>query len=210
MEEMKKYSEWRPIFEKLNDVRVLDDDGGMQVERDGKTDSLMSRKEAWNYFLHNTISGITTKNIEMSKAIEYEIKGLKCDNPECDFVDLEIPFSEYESYVNKPCPKCGQPLLTEEDYGSAMLVTRMVDNLNKYLPPTPEGAKIGHMFMQMKGDGSVEFENSSDVGGNTVKCDKCENFNNMMGMLIMGIECKRCVQCISTEECLTKKSIEED
>lgn len=38
--------------------------------------------------------------------------GLKCDNPKCDFVDMSIAMENYEAWVNKPCPKCGESLLT--------------------------------------------------------------------------------------------------
>jgi ssDNA-binding Zn-finger/Zn-ribbon topoisomerase 1 len=62
------------------------------------------------------------RRITMDKAIEYEIKGLKCDNPECDFVDMNIPFEEYESYVNKPCPKCGHPLILKKQNHLQLIV----------------------------------------------------------------------------------------
>ena len=35
------------------------------------------------------------------------IKGLKCDNPNCDYVYPDIPREKYESYIGYPCPKCG-------------------------------------------------------------------------------------------------------
>lgn len=44
------------------------------------------------------------------------IKGLKCDNPNCDYKDDSISFSEYEKHVNSKCPKCGMVLLTEKEY----------------------------------------------------------------------------------------------
>ncbi len=33
------------------------------------------------------------------------IKGIKCDNPNCDFRDESVGFEVYEKYLNKPCPK---------------------------------------------------------------------------------------------------------
>jgi len=44
------------------------------------------------------------------------ITGLKCDNPECDWEDMSIPYSEYPERVNTKCPKCGTIVLTEEEY----------------------------------------------------------------------------------------------
>lgn len=42
--------------------------------------------------------------------------GLKCDNPDCDWLNPNISFEEYESYIGRPCPKCGWNLLTEKTY----------------------------------------------------------------------------------------------
>lgn len=48
--------------------------------------------------------------------------GLKCDNPSCDFVDMSITIEDYDNWVNKPCPKCGANLLTEEDYDAVKMM----------------------------------------------------------------------------------------
>lgn len=45
-----------------------------------------------------------------------EAGGIKCDNPECDYRDDTVKMEDWESYVNKPCPECGENLFTEEDY----------------------------------------------------------------------------------------------
>lgn len=39
---------------------------------------------------------------------------LKCDNPVCDHT--EVVNGPHEAYINKPCPSCGENLLTLEDY----------------------------------------------------------------------------------------------
>ena len=58
-----------------------------------------------------------------------------CDNPDCDFVvvnetgDANINSVEY---VNKPCPKCGQNLLTERDYEDYMKFIKYVNFINKW------------------------------------------------------------------------------
>jgi hypothetical protein len=46
----------------------------------------------------------------------YRITGIKCDNPKCDFVDKSVTSDDYELWLNKPCPKCGENLLTEDDF----------------------------------------------------------------------------------------------
>lgn len=48
--------------------------------------------------------------------IEMSNHGVKCDNSGCDFVVSFEAFEEYEQFINKPCPKCGENLLTQEDY----------------------------------------------------------------------------------------------
>lgn len=46
--------------------------------------------------------------------VEVITHGLECDN--CDWSDETIPMSDYQSWINAPCPKCGENLLTQEDY----------------------------------------------------------------------------------------------
>ena len=42
--------------------------------------------------------------------------GIKCDNPLCDYVNKDVHITDYIDYINKPCPCCGENLLTEEVY----------------------------------------------------------------------------------------------
>ena len=41
-----------------------------------------------------------------------QVKGLKCDNPSCDWSNMLVSFEEFENWVGKPCPKCGEVVLT--------------------------------------------------------------------------------------------------
>jgi len=52
--------------------------------------------------------------MEDNKNIMVEQGGIQCDA--CDWKD-DTPLStkELEAYLNKPCPKCGENLLTEDD-----------------------------------------------------------------------------------------------
>ena len=45
--------------------------------------------------------------------------GIKCDNTECDYLDLSVKFEEYPNWIDKPCPKCGTNLLTQSQYDEA-------------------------------------------------------------------------------------------
>ena len=66
--------------------------------------------------------------------VELNISGLKCDNPNCDYNDPSVPFSDYEKSVNKPCPKCGDNLLTQDDYNQTLQMVQAVELLNKMTP----------------------------------------------------------------------------
>lgn len=60
--------------------------------------------------------------------IEVKTTGIQCDY--CDWKDETIPFSDLKDWINKPCPKCGENLLTEEDFNNAMQLMATVNFLN--------------------------------------------------------------------------------
>jgi hypothetical protein len=66
----------------------------------------------------------------MKQNIQLLESGLKCDNPKCDWEDRTIPHSDYEKCIDKPCPKCGENILTKEDYSNAKLFHSVVDLVN--------------------------------------------------------------------------------
>jgi ssDNA-binding Zn-finger/Zn-ribbon topoisomerase 1 len=71
----------------------------------------------------------------MRKLIERaQQSAIVCDNPICDYT---LPYTEENeknlgSYVNVTCPKCGDVLLTEEDYEMHLKIVKYVNFLNKY------------------------------------------------------------------------------
>ena len=67
---------------------------------------------------------------ENHENLEMNISGLKCDN--CDYRDDSVPLSDYESSINKPCPQCGESLLTQEDYDSVMQMVQAVEMINGF------------------------------------------------------------------------------
>ena len=56
--------------------------------------------------------------------------GLKCDNPSCDWEDTTIKMEDYGEWVNKPCPKCGENVLSEGDYTMTQALHSAVDFIN--------------------------------------------------------------------------------
>lgn len=73
---------------------------------------------------------------EMIEAITHEIKGIQCDNPQCDWKDMEAEF-DVEKWLNAPCPECGSNLFTDEAHAELNAMLAMVDVVNKSLN-TPE------------------------------------------------------------------------
>lgn len=60
---------------------------------------------------------------------------VKCDNVSCDFVvDSKTGDINEDSieYINKPCPKCRENLLTETDYLNHQKVVKMINFINKW------------------------------------------------------------------------------
>lgn len=56
--------------------------------------------------------------------------GLQCDNPTCDWKGEHIKFEDYKNHINEECPKCGENILTEDDYMNAVLFHAAVDIVN--------------------------------------------------------------------------------
>lgn len=57
--------------------------------------------------------------------MDFEIAGLKCDNPNCDYVNSDIQFEQYEQYIDCPCPNCGKSLLTPQAYKMCVAMKSM-------------------------------------------------------------------------------------
>ncbi len=60
---------------------------------------------------------------------------IQCDNPNCDYTILnptKDPFVSIDEYLNTPCPKCGENLLTEEDLKKYKKALSVVKFLNKW------------------------------------------------------------------------------
>lgn len=57
------------------------------------------------------------------------ISGIKCDS--CDYKDESVPYENYPQYLNRPCPCCGAPLLTEADYAFCQTMMAYVEAINE-------------------------------------------------------------------------------
>jgi hypothetical protein len=58
-----------------------------------------------------------------------------CDNKSCDYKiknetgDFNV---EIKQYINMPCPKCGENLLTQQDYDMSKRVRKTINWINKW------------------------------------------------------------------------------
>lgn len=98
--------------------------------------------------------------------ISKRIKGLKCDNPNCSYVDPTIPREMYEKYINYPCPLCGQPLLTQKDYDALCKLEKGMELLAKITGSHLE-EEDGNKESIMKPDShGIQMQYGSDGKGN--------------------------------------------
>ena len=71
----------------------------------------------------------------MRKLIEKQQGSLvTCDNPKCDYT---VPYTDATEkylvlYIDKPCPKCGENLLTMEDYLQHQNLMKYVNFINRW------------------------------------------------------------------------------
>lgn len=79
------------------------------------------------------------------KAIEHKITGIKCDAPECNWIDNEAEF-EPEKWLNAPCPDCGANLFTQEAWNQMKAMQKMIDAINDMAEKTglvdPEDKRV--------------------------------------------------------------------
>ncbi len=95
----------------------------------------------------------------MKKNIEYNVSGIKCDNSKCDYINEEVSYLDYPAWVNKPCPKCSENLLTEEDYFKVKMMVEMMESLN---------------LIDLPFDSDPQVEMSVDVHNETFEIKKIE------------------------------------
>lgn len=67
------------------------------------------------------------KNIEIVRD-----GGIKCDNQKCDWTDETVTREQMPDWIDKPCPKCGENVLTKEDYVRYESTMLAVDYINTF------------------------------------------------------------------------------
>lgn len=64
--------------------------------------------------------------------IEDHASELTCDNPLCDYKAVPGEYTFGPHLVGLPCPKCGESLLTQEDFTMHVRLVAVIDWLNRW------------------------------------------------------------------------------
>lgn len=92
------------------------------------------------------------------QAVNLNIKGIQCDNKQCDYKDETVEFKDYGAWLNKPCPKCGANLFTEDDLNSLTMLVNVANILNQVVPEVPDNTPKATMAVEMNGTGEIGFK----------------------------------------------------
>lgn len=71
------------------------------------------------------------------EAVTVNSGGLKCDTTGCDWRDPNISLTNFASYVDFPCPKCGASVLTQDDYEAVQMVMTLVHEISAIADALP-------------------------------------------------------------------------
>jgi uncharacterized paraquat-inducible protein A len=96
------------------------------------------------------------------KYIQEAGSGIVCDNPDCNYEDMTVSHTELDKWLNKPCPKCGENLLTEEDFKNHSKLMATINLLNSMSEEQLE--EFGKMLdIEVKIDASKSSEERKTV-----------------------------------------------
>lgn len=100
------------------------------------------------------------EDLKMNKDfIKAKVSGIKCDNPKCNYRDNTVAYEQYPEYINRPCPLCGENLLTEECYNKVKTMVDMAEKMNTSLHKiTPNFLKKRILKKQV----SMEYDVTKD------------------------------------------------
>lgn len=123
----------------------------------------------------------------LESLISADIRGLKCDNKECNFEDMSISYEEYPEYVNSECPKCGSNLLTEEDYQSVKTMVENAKMLNRYLLGSLDEEDLSRIKESEKDDNKEYIKLTQELDGtgnqkNTISTINAQDLGKIKGI----------------------------
>ena len=93
-------------------------------------------------------------------AICYRVKGIKCNNPACDYRNDTVRLEDWPEWLNKPCPKCGSNLLTLQDLIASVRLIATIHAVNlvmKPVMPLLQEAESVRYAVDMDGTGKIRL-----------------------------------------------------
>jgi len=99
----------------------------------------------------------------MKNVVEAKVHGIKCDNPDCDFIDISVKYEDYSKWVDQPCPKCGANLLTKADYKICRRLVRLTKIVNFFLPKRKDEVSTITVEAKFNGTDCVDFVVSKEA-----------------------------------------------
>lgn len=96
-------------------------------------------------------------NIEIT-----DMGGIKCDNENCDWEDMTIPVEDYQLWVTKGCPKCGEVVLTQEDVDNYEKFIKSVEVINSIEPSV-----LQEMYSKLSTDEIIDLYETLKENGIT-------------------------------------------
>ena len=62
--------------------------------------------------------------------VEVRFKSISCSSKTCNYKARGVKFRNYHKWVDKPCPRCGDVLLSKSDYNRSIVFSEMSEHLN--------------------------------------------------------------------------------
>lgn len=94
----------------------------------------------------------------MKLNIKGMFKGLKCDNPNCDYADKNIKFEDYQYYVDHKCPQCGMRLMTQECVDACQDIISSFEGINGFIPTVKRLSELSYEMQKLPYLGRTEEE----------------------------------------------------
>ena len=102
------------------------------------------------------------------KNIQFELNGLQCDK--CDWKDENIPFDEWEEWLDKPCPECGAVVLTHEQLGQVHMMMEIADVMNQLDIPVDPNDPVVEAQIKIDEDANIKID-IKDLDGKKKRLD---------------------------------------
>lgn len=71
---------------------------------------------------------------EAGRKLNLQQSGIGCNNPDCNHIEYNVSFEDFESYIDKPCPQCGTPLMTQEEFDMAQQMHKAMGAISNLTP----------------------------------------------------------------------------